>query len=95
MRVGRGLHFQHNRGGPPIFEVSKRLVEAESSYQANFQPWGTGLNNLAFTPSVILAMPQKFSMPLMWALRLPNRPAIQEWTTHILHQVHKLKPLDA
>ncbi len=28
-------------------------------------------------------------------LRLPNRPAIQEWTTHILHQVHKLKPLDA
>ena len=27
-------------------------------------------------------------------LRLPNRPAIQEWTTHILHQVHKLKPLD-
>ena len=29
------------------------------------------------------------------ALRLPNRPAIQEWTTSILHQVHKLKPLDA
>jgi hypothetical protein len=28
-------------------------------------------------------------------LRLPNRPAIQEWTTHILHQVHRLKPLDA
>ena len=28
-------------------------------------------------------------------LRLPNRPAIQEWTTHILHQVHKLKPLEA
>jgi len=28
-------------------------------------------------------------------LRLPNRPAIQEWTKHILHQVHKLKPLDA
>jgi len=27
-------------------------------------------------------------------LRLPNRPAIQEWTKHILHQVHKLKPLD-
>ena len=27
-------------------------------------------------------------------LRLPNRPAIQQWTTHILHQVHKLKPLD-
>jgi len=27
-------------------------------------------------------------------LRLPNRPAIQEWTTHILHQVNKLKPLD-
>lgn len=27
-------------------------------------------------------------------LRLPNRPAIQEWATHILHQVHKLKPLD-
>src|SRR5713101_9172727 len=27
-------------------------------------------------------------------LRLPARPAIQEWTTHILHQVHKLKPLD-
>jgi hypothetical protein len=27
-------------------------------------------------------------------LRLPGRPAIQEWTTHILHQVHKLKPLD-
>jgi len=27
-------------------------------------------------------------------LRLPNRPAIQEWTTHILHQVHKVKPLD-
>jgi len=28
-------------------------------------------------------------------LRLPNRPAIQAWTTHILHQVHKLKPLEA
>jgi hypothetical protein len=28
-------------------------------------------------------------------LRLPNRPAIQEWTTHILHQVHKLKSLEA
>jgi hypothetical protein len=28
-------------------------------------------------------------------LRLPNRPAIQEWTTHILRQVHKLKPLEA
>jgi len=28
-------------------------------------------------------------------LRLPNRPAIQEWTTHILNQVHRLKPLDA
>jgi hypothetical protein len=28
------------------------------------------------------------------ALRLPNRPAIQEWTTHILQQVHRLKPLD-
>ena len=27
-------------------------------------------------------------------LRLPGRPAIQEWTAHILHQVHKLKPLD-
>jgi len=27
-------------------------------------------------------------------LRLPGRPAIQEWTTHILHQVHKRKPLD-
>jgi len=27
-------------------------------------------------------------------LRLPGRPAIQEWTTQILHQVHKLKPLD-
>jgi len=27
-------------------------------------------------------------------LRLPNRPAIQEWTAHILHQVHKLKPLE-
>ena len=27
-------------------------------------------------------------------LRLPNRPAIQEWTAHILHQVNKLKPLD-
>ena len=26
-------------------------------------------------------------------LCLPNRPAIQEWTTHILHQVHHLKPL--
>ena len=27
-------------------------------------------------------------------LRLPNRPAIQQWTTQILHQVHKLKSLD-
>lgn len=27
-------------------------------------------------------------------LRLPARPAIQEWTTHILHRVHRLKPLD-
>ena len=27
-------------------------------------------------------------------LRLPARPAIQEWTAHILHQIHKLKPLD-
>jgi hypothetical protein len=27
-------------------------------------------------------------------LRLPGRPAIQEWTTHILRKVHKLKPLD-
>jgi hypothetical protein len=27
-------------------------------------------------------------------LRLPARPAIQEWTTHILHQVRKLKPLE-
>jgi hypothetical protein len=27
-------------------------------------------------------------------LRLPGRPAIQEWTTHILCRVHKLKPLD-
>jgi hypothetical protein len=27
-------------------------------------------------------------------LRLPNRPAIQAWTAHILHQVHKLKPLN-
>lgn len=27
-------------------------------------------------------------------LRLPGRPAIQEWTTHILRRVHKLKPLD-
>jgi hypothetical protein len=26
-------------------------------------------------------------------LRLPSRPAIQEWTTHILHQIHTLKPL--
>ena len=26
-------------------------------------------------------------------LRLPNRPAIQEWTAHIQRQVHKLKPL--
>lgn len=27
-------------------------------------------------------------------LRLPGRPAIQEWTTHIQRQVHRLKPLD-
>ena len=27
-------------------------------------------------------------------LRLPNRPAIQEWTERILHRVHKLKRLD-
>lgn len=27
-------------------------------------------------------------------LRLPGRPAIQEWTTHILRQVHRLKPLE-
>ena len=27
-------------------------------------------------------------------LRLPNRPAIQQWTTQILNKVHKLKPLD-
>jgi Transposase DDE domain group 1 len=27
-------------------------------------------------------------------LRLPARPAIQEWTTHILNQVRKLKPLE-
>ena len=27
-------------------------------------------------------------------LRLPAGPAIQEWTAHILHQVHKLKSLD-
>jgi hypothetical protein len=27
-------------------------------------------------------------------LRLPDRPAIQEWTTHILHHVHKLKPIE-
>ena len=27
-------------------------------------------------------------------LRLPGRPAVQEWTTHILQQTHKLKPLD-
>ena len=27
-------------------------------------------------------------------LRLPSRPAIREWTAHILHQVHKLKPLE-
>jgi hypothetical protein len=27
-------------------------------------------------------------------LRLPGRPAIQEWTTHILQQVRKLKPLE-
>lgn len=26
-------------------------------------------------------------------LRLPNRPAIQQWTTQILNKVHKLKPL--
>ena len=28
-------------------------------------------------------------------LRLPGRPAVQEWTAHILHHVHKLKPLGA
>jgi len=28
-------------------------------------------------------------------LRLPGRPAVQEWTEHILHRVHKLKPLDS
>ncbi len=27
-------------------------------------------------------------------LRLPDRPAIQEWTTHILHHVHELKPIE-
>jgi len=27
-------------------------------------------------------------------LRLPGRPAVQEWTTHILHHIHKLKPLE-
>lgn len=27
-------------------------------------------------------------------LRLPGRPAVQEWTAHILHQVHRLKTLN-
>ncbi|MDE3066398.1 MAG: transposase [Verrucomicrobiota bacterium] len=27
-------------------------------------------------------------------LRLPDRPAVQEWSARILRQVHKLKPLD-
>ena len=27
-------------------------------------------------------------------LRLPSRPAVQEWSARILHQIHKLKPLD-
>jgi hypothetical protein len=28
-------------------------------------------------------------------LRLPSRPAIREWTAHILHEVHKLEPLES
>jgi hypothetical protein len=28
-------------------------------------------------------------------LRLPNRPAIQQWTTQILNRVHRLKPIES
>ena len=28
-------------------------------------------------------------------LRLPNRPAVQQWTTQVLNRVHRLKPIES
>ena len=76
-------------------EVVRLAYNLVTAFQRTCLPEGWQFLTLSKLRHRLFWLPGELTRPQNRpALRLPGRPAIQEWTTHILHQVHKLKPLD-
>ena len=77
-------------------EVVRLAYNLVTAFQRTCLPQGWQSLTLSKLRHRLFWLPGELTRPQNRpTLCLPGRPAVQEWTTHILHQVHKLKPLDS